>query len=92
MFFWFPNLKDEKYEGYWFPHLGESREQISVTTKISNKCRINGIEVGIEDMKQYFTVAESLYKDNTFIFFTNILHPNGEMTQQSGNNIGFTKF
>lgn len=81
LFFWWPNLKDAKYEGYWYPKLGVSREDIKVVTKISNKCRINGVDVGIEDNDQFFSVAESLYKDNTFIYFNSILHPDGSITQ-----------
>ena len=88
IFFWWPNAKDSKYEGYWFPRVGISRETVKCSTKISNKCRINGCDIQVESNSKFMDVAKMMYEGHTFIFHDMMIQPDGSVTETNKPIIG----
>jgi len=88
-------LKDSKYEGYWFPRVGLSREAIKASTTLSNKFKVNGIDLQIENLEDVLLMGKRIYSNHTFIFYKDIIPMNpggnrllgpGDILNQEGND------
>jgi len=69
VFFWFPTLSDEKYEGYYWPQAGVSREQFLNNMSEQKTTQINYVQVITEDIEDTMELAQKIYGGNTILYF-----------------------
>lgn len=68
-FWWFPTVTDEKYEGYYWPQAGCSRENFESSMVEQTSVSLNGLNVETGDLETMLEMAEQIYSGNTMIYY-----------------------
>lgn len=72
VFWWFPTISREKYEGYYYPQAGLPREKLVTSCSVQNTVVVAGLKLFTNNLETLLEYAERLYSGNTMIYYSDI--------------------